>query len=136
MIFELYPVACCSQINILLLLFQHIGADSGVVDGRVLPNGYQIALACGPLKKARYINPTIEKELLEFKEEISDKHNKSEMNKTYVFPRNEIFVYGSGGSQGMNGNVTTERFTNLSNMSNQMMALESSGQHGLLRRQE
>lgn len=63
------------------------------MDGRVLPNGYQIALACGPLKKARYINPTIEKELLEFKEEISDKHDKSEMNKTYVFPRNENFVY-------------------------------------------
>ena len=49
-------------------------------------------MACGPLKKARYINPAIEKELAEFKEEIADKHAKSEMNKTYVFRRTEIFV--------------------------------------------
>ena len=31
----------------------------------------------------------IEKELAEFKEEISDKFENSDMNKTYVFPRSE-----------------------------------------------
>ena len=56
----------------------------------MLPNGYQVALACGPLKKARFINPAIEKELAEFKEEIAEKNAKSEMNRTYVFPRNDV----------------------------------------------
>ena len=55
----------------------------------MLPNGYQVALACGPLKKARYINPAIEKELAEFKEEIAEKNAKSEINRTYVFPRSD-----------------------------------------------
>ena len=32
--------------------------------------GYIIGLACGPLKKERYINQAIEKELVEFKKEI------------------------------------------------------------------
>ena len=53
----------------------------------MLPSGYQISLACGPLKKARYINPAIEKELAEFKEEIRDKFTKSTLNRTYGFPR-------------------------------------------------
>ena len=44
------------------------------------------------MKKSRYINLAIEKELAEFKEEIAEKHDKSEMNKTYVFRRSEIFV--------------------------------------------
>lgn len=34
-----------------------------------------------------YYNPKIEQELLEFKEEIQEKFMKSEMNRTYVFPR-------------------------------------------------
>ena len=58
-----------------------------------MPNGYQISLACGPLKRARYINTSIEEELAEFKEEISGKHAKSEMNKTYVFQRTANYVY-------------------------------------------
>ena len=53
----------------------------------VLPSGYTVSLACGPLKKARYINPKIEKELVEFKEEISEKYEASDMNKTYSFPK-------------------------------------------------
>ena len=53
----------------------------------MLPNGYQVALAGGNLKKARYINPAIEKELSEFKEEIAEKHDASIINKTFVFPR-------------------------------------------------
>jgi hypothetical protein len=44
-----------------------------------------IGLACGPLKKPRYINPKIEKELVEFKKEIEDKFEKSEV-KLYRFP--------------------------------------------------
>ena len=40
---------------------------------KILPNGYIVALACGDLKKARYINENIEKELAEFKQEIKDK---------------------------------------------------------------
>ena len=101
------------------------------MDGRILPSGYQIALACGPLKKARYINPAIEKELTEFKEEIAEKHAKSEMNKTYVFPRTEVFVYNSKQdiskkamtlTSGSQDNVTTERLANISNISNARIA--------------
>ena len=47
---------------------------------KVLPNGYIVALACGPLKKPRYINENIEKELQEFKLEIKEKFEKSVMN--------------------------------------------------------
>jgi hypothetical protein len=36
--------------------------------------GYIIGLAMGPLKKERYVNPKIEKELVDFKKEIEDKH--------------------------------------------------------------
>jgi hypothetical protein len=35
--------------------------------------GYIIGLACGPLKKERYINQAIEKELVDFKKEIEQK---------------------------------------------------------------
>jgi hypothetical protein len=31
---------------------------------------YQVQLACGPLRQPRYINPKIEEELREFKQEI------------------------------------------------------------------
>ena len=53
----------------------------------MLANGYEIALTGGPLTKARYINPAIEKELADFKQEIAEKFAESKMNKTYVFPR-------------------------------------------------
>lgn len=65
-------------------------ADPSIYDGKLLPNGYQIALANGQLKKARYINPAIEKELAEFKEEIAEKHDASIINKTFVFPRPQL----------------------------------------------
>ena len=45
-------------------------------------------MACGPLKKPRYVNEKIEEELIEFKQEISDKFAKSAMNRTFKFPRN------------------------------------------------
>ena len=54
----------------------------------MLPNGYQISLTGDPPKKPRYINQAIERELAEFKEEIEEKYTKSELNKTYMFPRN------------------------------------------------
>ena len=38
--------------------------------------GNIIALACGPLRKPRYINEKIEKELVEFKKEIEEKFEK------------------------------------------------------------
>jgi hypothetical protein len=38
-----------------------------------LPNGNIPCYACGPLKKERYVNPKIETELVEFKEEIEEK---------------------------------------------------------------
>jgi hypothetical protein len=50
-----------------------------------------VGLACGPLRKPRYINPKIEKELVEFKKEIEEKFEKSEV-KHYKFP----FVYEDG----------------------------------------
>jgi len=45
-----------------------------------LENGNIPEYACGPLTKARYINPKIEIELVEFKEEIHDKFHSSKMN--------------------------------------------------------
>jgi archaellum biogenesis ATPase FlaH len=56
-------------------------------DDRILPNGNTPAYACGPLKKERYINPKIEQELIEFKQEIEDKFHESEVNRIFVFPR-------------------------------------------------
>jgi len=38
-------------------------------------------LACGPLKKKRYINPKIELELIDFKKEIEEKFAKSPLKK-------------------------------------------------------
>lgn len=54
---------------------------------KVLLNGNTPAYACGPLTKERYINPKIEQELVEFKQEIEDKFIESHVNKTYKFPR-------------------------------------------------
>ena len=48
-------------------------------------NGNIIGLACGPLKKKRYINPKIEQELIDFKHEIEDKFKKSPL-KSFKFP--------------------------------------------------
>ena len=53
----------------------------------MLPNGNTPAYACGALTKERYINPKIEEELVEFKQEIEEKFLESEANKTFVFPR-------------------------------------------------
>lgn len=53
----------------------------------VLDSGYEIALACGPLQKQRFINDKIEAELVEFKQEITDKFEKSSINKHFKFPR-------------------------------------------------
>jgi hypothetical protein len=55
-----------------------------------LANGNIAAYACGPLKKQRYINPKIETELVEFKEEIEEKFHASDVNKRFVFPRMTI----------------------------------------------
>lgn len=42
-------------------------------------------LACGPLKRKRYINPKIEVELVDFKKEIEMKFAKSPLRK-FVMP--------------------------------------------------
>lgn len=49
-------------------------------------NGNIIALACGPLKRKRYINPKIEAELVDFKKEIEEKFAKSPLKK-FQMPR-------------------------------------------------
>jgi hypothetical protein len=49
--------------------------------------GNIIALACGPLKKKRYINPKIELELVDFKKEIEEKFEKSPLRR-FVMPLN------------------------------------------------
>ena len=51
--------------------------------------GNIIALACGPLRKPRYINEKIEKELVEFKKEIEEKFEKS-LLRSFVMPRRSI----------------------------------------------
>ena len=48
--------------------------------------GNIIALACGPLKRRRYINPKIELELVDFKKEIEEKFAKSPLKK-FQMPR-------------------------------------------------
>ena len=45
----------------------------------------KLKLASG--NKRRYINPKIEQELVEFKQEIEEKYCTSETNMTYVFLR-------------------------------------------------
>lgn len=49
------------------------------------PEGNIIGYACGPLKKPRYINLKIEKELVDFKKEVEVKFNKSPL-KPFNFP--------------------------------------------------
>lgn len=49
-------------------------------------NGNYIAYACGNLKRPRYINEKIEQELIEFKVEIEERFEKSEVNMKYRFP--------------------------------------------------
>jgi hypothetical protein len=39
-----------------------------------LKDDYTFSLACGPLVKPRYINPKLEKELVEFKKEVEEKY--------------------------------------------------------------
>lgn len=55
---------------------------------RVTADGNIIALACGPLRKKRYINPKIEQELVEFKKEIEEKYEKSPLRR-FVMPKAE-----------------------------------------------
>ena len=50
------------------------------------PGGNIIALACGPLKRKRYINPKIEVELVDFKKEIEEKFAKSPL-RGFVMPK-------------------------------------------------
>ena len=46
-------------------------------------------MACGPLRKKRYINPKIELELVEFKKEIEEKFAKSAI-KSFAMPRKPV----------------------------------------------
>ena len=46
----------------------------------------EVGLACGPLKRQRYINQKIEKELVAFKKEIEKKFSKSGL-KSFVMPK-------------------------------------------------
>lgn len=53
---------------------------------RKLSSGNIMVLACGPLRKKRYINPRIELELVEFKKEIEEKFEKSALRQ-FVMPK-------------------------------------------------
>jgi len=54
---------------------KHIGREQCTSQGNI------IALACGPLRRKRYINPKIELELVDFKKEIEEKFVKSALRK-------------------------------------------------------
>ena len=54
---------------------KHFGREQRTSQGNI------IALACGPLKRKRYINPKIELELVDFKKEIEEKFAKSALRK-------------------------------------------------------
>jgi len=49
-------------------------------------NGCDAVFACGPLNRQRYINPKLEKELVEFKREVEDKFAKS-LIASFTYPR-------------------------------------------------
>lgn len=55
----------------------------------VTKDGRVYSLACGPLVRARYINPKLERELVDFKVEVEDKFNHGE-TKGYMFPKRRI----------------------------------------------
>ena len=46
-------------------------------------------MACGPLKRKRYINPKIELELVDFKKEIEEKFAKSPL-RPFVMPKKSV----------------------------------------------
>ena len=54
-----------------------------------LSSGNLMALACGPLKRQRYINPKIELELIDFKKEIEEKFEKSPL-RSFSMPRRSV----------------------------------------------
>ena len=49
-------------------------------------NGNYVAYACGPLRRPRYINERIEEELVDFKKEIEERFEKSDVNAKFKFP--------------------------------------------------
>ncbi len=49
-------------------------------------NGCSGVYACGPLNRSRYINPKLEKELVDFKLEVEGKFTKSPLA-SFNFPR-------------------------------------------------
>ena len=51
-----------------------------------LKNGYFAAFTNGPLQRPRHINPEMEKELEEYKEEVRERWDESTI-KAYKFPR-------------------------------------------------
>jgi|FrelakmetLWP11LW_1041352.scaffolds.fasta_scaffold226162_1 hypothetical protein len=61
---------------------KHIGREQRTSQGNI------IALACGPLRRKRYINPKIELELVDFKNEIEEKFAKSALRK-FIMPLKE-----------------------------------------------
>jgi len=62
-----------------------MGMQSGALIEQRASNGNIIALANGELKRARYINPKIEAELVDFKKEIEEKFAKSKL-RAFKFP--------------------------------------------------
>ena len=58
-------------------------------DEKRLTNGNIPAYACGPLTKARYINPKMEQELLTFKTEVEERFANSELT-SFVFPKPQV----------------------------------------------
>lgn len=83
-------------------------------------NGNIIGLACGPLRKPRYINPKIETELVEFKKEIEDKFNKSKL-KAFKFPlmKEKLLINPKRGSLNPDSSIdrTADRSPSLYNSS-------------------
>ena len=66
--------------------------ESVLLEGeRLTSKGNIIALACGPLKRKRYVNPKIELELLDFKKEIEEKFEKSPLRR-FIMPKRSTQV--------------------------------------------
>jgi hypothetical protein len=64
--------------------------------------GCTFSFACGPLSKQRYINPKLERELIDFRREVEAKHAKAETAR-YRFPRRELHAENTATTAVMDG---------------------------------
>lgn len=101
--------------------------ESSQMEEQRASNGNVIALACGPLKKQRYINPKIEVELNDFKKEINDKFAKSALQSFVmprVYPREKSPEESRLLTSGIAASLLRDSTENSSNLSNKQLSAQ------------